>query len=219
MELVEKIKNRFANLGIETPMVATLDDTDKRSRLESVYAEAHRIMGLDLNDDSISETPRRIAKLMLNDSMSGLDYNNFPKCTVIENKFYRGLVTVNDLMIYSLCEHHWERVLMRVSVSYITNRKVLGLSKFSRIAEFFGARPIVQERFTTQLHEALKVILETEDVAVHVRGLHLCMFARGVEEPCSSTTTSILGGEYMHNEATRLEFLKTIDVSKPLIPT
>lgn len=216
--VVEKIKKEFADLGIETPMVAnTKTYAAKMKKLEKLYGDVHEVLGLDLTDDSLAETPHRIAKLLLNESMAGLDYENFPKITVVENKFYKGAVTVSDLTISSLCEHHWERVIMKVTVSYLPSSKVLGLSKFARIADFFGARPIVQERYTTQLHTALKVILETEDVAVHVRGIHMCMYARGVAEPCSSTTTCILGGKYETENALREEFMHSIDITKPIV--
>lgn len=214
-----KIQKHFSELGIETPMVQTnnKDKHELKSELSKLYHSVHRAIGLDLNDDSISDTPNRIAKLMVDESFAGLDYDNFPKCTVVENKFFSGAVTVNDITVSSLCEHHWERVIMKVSVSYLPKSNVLGLSKFARIADFFGARPIVQERYTTQLHEALKVILETDDVAVHVRGLHMCMYARGVAEPCSSTTTCLLGGKYGVETALREEFMHSIDVTKPIV--
>lgn len=218
--LGSQVKDHLEKLQLETPMVENKisNDSDKIDALTELYKEVHKTMGLDLSDDSIQDTPRRISKLMVNESMKGLDYDNFPKMTVVENKFYDGMVAVNDLLIMSLCEHHWERVIMRVSIAYIPGQKVLGLSKLSRLAEFFGSRPIVQERFTKQVFESLKYIVDNEDVAVHVRGIHLCMFARGVKEPCSSTTTTCLGGVFKTDEAVRNEFLKTIDISKPIMP-
>lgn len=220
IELGNKVKEHLINLGIETPVNNEYyySDEVKISKLTDIYNQAHTVMGLDLSDDSIQDTPKRISKLMVYESMKGLDYKNFPKMTVVENKFYDGMVSVNDLLIFSLCEHHWERVIMRVSIAYVPKKQVVGLSKFSRIADFFGSRPIVQERYTKQLFESLKFILDTDDVAVHVRGIHLCMFARGVQEPCSSTTTTCLGGKFMNDLSARQEFMNGIDITSPIIP-
>lgn len=220
------VNEHLLKLGIETPFkinhsdAGPITDDAKLDALITANKQMHNILGMDLTDDSIAETPKRIAKLQLFESMKGLDYKNFPKMTVVENKFYNGIVSVNDILVMSLCEHHWERVIMRVSIGYIPKAggKVVGLSKLSRLADFFGSRPIVQERFTAQVYEALKLIMETDDVAVHVRGIHLCMFARGVKEPCSNTTTTLLGGSFEKEGALRNEFLSGIDISKPIIP-
>lgn len=216
--LGDDIAELMRELGIETPMVDGVSaSTDE---LEELYAKVHNALGIDLEDDSICDTPRRIAKLQVNESMKGLSYDNFPKMTAVENKFYSGMVSVNDMLIMSMCEHHWERIIMRVSVAYTpkVGGKVVGLSKFSRLADFFASRPIVQERYTQQLFESLKYILDTDDVAVHVRGIHLCMFARGVKEPCSSTTTTLLGGDFKQDMATRKEFMDGIDITLPILP-
>lgn len=204
--------------GIETPMIDGV--VPSVEELTELYTQVHKALGIDLEDDSIQDTPRRIAKLQVHESMKGLDYDNFPKMTTVENKFYDGMVSVNDMLIMSMCEHHWERIVMRVSIAYVPRKggKVVGLSKFSRLADFFGSRPIVQERYTQQLFEALKYIMDTEDVAVHVRGIHLCMFARGVKEPCSSTTTTCLGGDFKADMATRKEFMDGVNIALPILP-
>lgn len=215
------VNEQLTKLGIETPFIITdMSIDEKLEQLTELNKRTHEIFGMDLTDDSIIETPKRIAKLQLFESMKGLDYNNFPKMTVVENKFYNGIVAVNDILVMSMCEHHWERVIMRVSIGYIPKKggNVVGLSKLSRLADFFGSRPIVQERFTAQLFESLKLIMDTADIAVHVRGIHLCMFARGVKEPCSSTTTTLLGGKFESEGSLRNEFLSGIDITKPIIP-
>lgn len=220
VELGERVHEMLVSKGIETPMINSSSDDVKIEELTELYEKIHEVIGMDTNDDSICDTPRRIAKLQVHESLKGLDYKHFPKMTTVENKFYDGMVSVNDMLIFSLCEHHWERVIMRVSIAYIPKEKgrVVGLSKFSRLADFFGSRPIVQERFTQQVFETLKFILDSEDVAVHVRGIHLCMFARGVKEPCSNTTTTCLGGHFKDDMAVRKEFMDGIDITKPLIP-
>lgn len=217
-ELGLQVAELMREKGIETPMIdGVVPSVDE---LTELYTHVHNALGIDLEDDSIQDTPSRIAKLQVHESMKGLDYNNFPKMTTVENKFYDGMVSVNDMLIMSMCEHHWERIVMRVSIAYVPSKggKVVGLSKFSRLADFFGSRPIVQERYTQQLFEALKHIMGTDDVAVHVRGIHLCMFARGVKEPCSSTTTTCLGGDFKTDMATRKEFMDGIDITLPILP-
>lgn len=219
-ELGLKVKEHLISLGVETPIIENgLTDDQKIESLTELHHAIHEVLGLDINDDSIAETPKRIAKLQVLESMKGLNYDNFPKMTTVENKFYEGMVSVNDIKVHSLCEHHHERVTMLVSIAYIPEKggKVLGLSKLARLADFFGSRPIVQERFTTQVIEAMKFILGTEDVAIHVRGIHMCMYSRGVKEPCSNTTTTILSGEFKTDFALRGEFLNGIDITKPII--
>lgn len=219
-ELGLQVKEHLVKLGVETPIVENnLSDDEKIEKLTELHHSIHEVLGLDVNDDSITETPHRIAKLQVLESMKGLNYDNFPKMTTVQNKFYEGMVSVNDIKVHSLCEHHHERVTMLVSIAYIPEQdgKVLGLSKLARLADFFGSRPIVQERFTTQVIEAMKFILETENVAIHVRGIHMCMYSRGVKEPCSNTTTTILSGEFKTDLALRGEFLKGIDITKPII--
>ena len=213
------VQKHLISLGIETPMIASsLTEDEKLERLMSNYAEIHETLGLDLEDDSLMETPKRIAKLQLFESFKGLDYNNFPKMTVVDNKFYTGMVSVNDIQLISMCEHHWERVLGNVNISYIPTDKVVGLSKLSRLVDFFASRPIVQERFTSQVFETLKYIMDTEDIAVNVKSTHLCMFARGVKEPCSNTFTTLLGGRFLTEDALRNEFMSQINYQKSVMP-
>lgn len=217
--LGQQVHEHLVKLGIETPFAITNEtEDDKLNKLIELYSGIHDVFGLDLDDDSLSETPKRIAKLQLFESLKGLDYKNFPKMTVVENKFYNGIVSVNDIQLISMCEHHWERVLGNVNIAYIPGEKVVGLSKLSRLVDFFGSRPIVQERFTAQVFETLKFIMGTEDVAINVKSTHLCMFARGVKEPCSNTFTTLLGGKFMQEDALRSEFMSQINHNKTVMP-
>lgn len=220
--LGQSVHEQLVKLGIETPCTfnSTISETKQLRELEKLYSKVHEIFGLDLTDDSLAETPKRISKVLVFEKLKGLDYANFPKMTTVENKFYDGMVSVNDMQLKSMCEHHWESIFGRVAISYIPSRggKVLGLSKLSRLSNFFAARPIVQERYTAQVFEAMKFILGTEDVAVHVRGVHMCMYARGVEEACSNTTTTLLGGLYKSDVSCRAEFLDGIDITKSIFP-
>lgn len=216
--LGKEVEQHLIDLGIETPMYKTYStDDEKIKKLTELHEEIHRVLGLDLSDDSLADTPRRIAKLQVLESMKGLNYDNFPKMTAVENTFYEGMVSVNDIKVHSLCEHHHERVTMLVSIAYLPKEKALGLSKLARLADFFGSRPIVQERFTSQVIEAMKFIVDSEDVAIHVRGIHMCMYSRGVKEPCSNTTTTILSGKFKEDSSLRGEFLNGIDITKPII--
>jgi GTP cyclohydrolase I len=141
----------------------------------------------------------------------GLNYANFPKCTTIENRMgYDEIVCVRNNIVRSTCEHHLQPIYGRASIAYIPNKKVLGLSKFARVVDFFASRPQVQERFTEQVYAALSFILDTEDIAVLVEADHFCMKMRGVEEYCSDTVTSKMGGRFRTNSNARREVLTII---------
>jgi GTP cyclohydrolase I len=165
------------------------------------------VLHLDLEDDSLVDTPRRVAKMYVNEFFKGLDYEHFPKCTVIENKMDAGMVAEKGIKVMSNCEHHFVVIDGVATVAYIPNQKVLGLSKLNRIVNFFARRPQVQERLTNQIWHTLNFILDTEDVAVYIDAVHYCVRSRGVEDADSSTVTSKLGGVFMHSPDTRAEFM------------
>jgi GTP cyclohydrolase I len=163
--------------------------------------------GLDLTNDSLAETPTRIAKLYADEYFRGLDYGNFPKATVINNDMkVDEMVCERRVTLNSLCEHHALPIVGHVYVAYIPNEKVLGLSKLNRISDFFARRPQVQERLTLQIYHALSTLLETEDVAVMIDAEHMCVKTRGIMDACSSTVTTKLGGK-LKEAAARAEFL------------
>jgi GTP cyclohydrolase I len=173
------------------------------------------LLGLDRQDDSLIETPRRIAKMWVNESCAGLDYDNFPKCTTVENKMSAEdeFVSIGNIRVTSICEHHFvpfvgvNETYGGAVVAYIPKDNVLGLSKAARVVEFFARRPQVQERLTNQVAEALKVICETEDVAVFMNCTHLCMTTRGALDPGASTVTCAMGGRFQSDDNIRKEFL------------
>ena len=170
-----------------------------------------RILGLDLRDDSLADTPRRIAKMYVNEIFAGLDYSNFPKLTVIENKMrVDEMIKVGSVDLSSTCEHHFITIDGAASVAYIPNEKVIGLSKINRIIRFFAQRPQVQERLTEQVLVALQALLGTDDVAVNITATHFCVKARGVMDSNSKTTTTALGGSFKSNPDTRKEFLLSL---------
>lgn len=186
-----------------------LSADEKIERIKTHFSEIMKTLGLDLEDDSLSDTPKRIAKMYVNEIFSGLDHNNFPKITVIDNKMeYDQMVCVQDIEVMSMCEHHFQPIDGYATIAYIPSKKVIGLSKLNRIAEFFAKRPQVQERLTKQIADCLQFILETEDVAVHINAKHYCVVARGIQDTHSTTTTSDLRGAFKSRPETRTEFLK-----------
>ena len=204
------VRDALISRGLETPMVQnSLTSDQKLQKLKANFTEILEVLGLDLEDDSLCDTPRRIAKMYVNEIFSGLDYSNFPKLTVIENKMkVDEMVRVQDIDLASTCEHHFITIDGTASVAYIPNEKVVGLSKINRIVRFFAQRPQVQERLNEQILVALQTLLETDDVAVSIRATHFCVKARGVMDANSQTTTTSLGGSFKENPDTRREFLQ-----------
>lgn len=186
-----------------------LTQDQKINMIEKHFSEIMKVLGLDLSDDSLNETPRRIAKMYVNEIFEGLNPDLFPKITVIENKMeYDQMVCVQDIEIVSVCEHHFQPIDGFATIAYIPKKKVIGLSKLARVATYFARRPQVQERLTKQIADCLQFILETDDIAVHINAKHYCMIARGVQDTHSSTTTSDLRGSFKKQAETRTEFLK-----------
>lgn len=215
-----RVQAHLEGLGIETPMLKapTLTEFASQNVQEEIAMNVANIMSfmhLDLTDDSLQDTPRRVAKMFLNELFWGLNYENFPKATVIENKMQVDeMVLERNITVHSTCEHHLLPILGHAHVAYIPKNKVLGLSKLNRIVEFFSRRPQVQERLTAQICETLKFILETKDVAVCIDAEHLCVKTRGVEDACSDTVTSKLSGVFKSNASSRSEFFNMINVNR-----
>lgn len=208
--LGQRIEQELIKHRVETPRKENhkLDKDQVRNSIQSSFTLIMELLGLDLDNDSLKETPRRVAKMYVDEIFSGLDYANFPKCTTVENQMgYDEMVTVDGISSLSVCEHHFVTIDGLAKISYIPKNKVLGLSKINRIVKFFSRRPQIQERLTEQIYFALAYILETEDVAVRIKATHYCVKSRGVEDTGSETTTTKLGGVFKSREATRLEFL------------
>lgn len=203
------VRKALIDLGLETPMItSTLDAKQKYEKLKKCFTEVLDILGLDLNDDSLCETPHRIAKMYVNEIFEGLDYMNFPKISVISNKMnVDEMVKVDKISFTSTCEHHFITIDGIANVAYIPKDKIIGLSKINRIVRFFSQRPQVQERLTKQILVALQALLETDNVAVSMNAVHYCVKSRGVMDSSSTTTTTALGGLFKSNEKTRNEFL------------
>lgn len=203
------VRDVLTEKGLETPLVETpLDNEQKYERIKGLLTEVVATLGLDLNDDSLMETPHRIAKMYVNEIFSGLDYRNFPKIAVIENKMQVDeMVKVSNISLISTCEHHFITIDGLAKVAYIPDKKIIGLSKINRIVKFFAQRPQVQERLTQQILIALQVLLETDNVAVSIEATHYCVKSRGIMDVNSQTSTTSLGGIFKTNPQTRSEFL------------
>ena len=192
-----------------TPMKPNkLSDQEKIDQIQHHFTEILKVLGLDLQDDSLKESPKRIAKMYVKEIFKGLDFSHFPKITTIENKMqYDQMIVVRDIELISTCEHHFQPIQGFATVAYIPAKKVIGLSKINRIVEYFAKRPQVQERLTKQVADCLQQILGTNNVAVHINAKHFCVMARGIEDLHSSTVTCDLRGEFKKNAQTRQEFL------------
>ncbi|EIW87522.1 GTP cyclohydrolase I [Alishewanella agri BL06] len=203
------VRSALEARGLETPMRDNgLSRDQKYQKINQLMTEIVQTLGLDLNDDSLSETPHRIAKMYVDEVFGGLDYRNFPKIALIENKMQVSeMVKVKDISFTSTCEHHFVTIDGSATVAYIPAKKIIGLSKINRIVRFFAQRPQVQERLTQQILIALQALLETDNVAVTMDAVHYCVKSRGVMDVNSKTQTTALGGIFKDDARTRAEFL------------
>lgn len=202
------VRDALISKGLETPMIANgLANDEKIARIRASMQDVMETLGLDLSDDSLQDTPNRIAKMYVNEIFSGLDYQKFPKITQIENKMQIDQpVQVTDVSLTSTCEHHFVTIDGTATVSYIPKSTVIGLSKINRLVAFFAQRPQVQERLTQQVMVAIQALTGTDDVAVSINATHYCVKARGVKDSLSYTKTSALGGQFNSNSDLRREF-------------
>ncbi|MEY2799239.1 MAG: cyclohydrolase FolE [Bacteroidota bacterium] len=214
--LIDLIGDEHFSSSAETPLRADafeMDDDLKIELIEKSFREIMHVLGLDLSDDSLSGTPNRVAKMYVKEIFRGLNPANKPKISMFENKYkYNQMLVEKNITFYSNCEHHFVPIIGKAHVAYVSNGKVIGLSKINRIVQYFSQRPQVQERLTIQIANELKTILNTEDVAVVIDAHHLCVSSRGVSDVNSSTVTAEYSGVFMNNEK-REEFLKYISLS------
>ena len=197
------------------PEAFDMPDEQKIKRISEHFGHIMDILGLDRNDDSLSGTPQRVAKMYVNEIFNGLNPANKPAITTFENKYqYKGLVIERNIPLQSTCEHHFQPIFGVAHVAYIPNGRVIGLSKLNRIVDFFARRPQVQERLVVQIAEELKNVLHTNDVAVYIDARHMFVQARGVEHHGASTITAEYGGKFLQ-DAKRQEFLQAIQTKMP----
>jgi GTP cyclohydrolase I len=192
-----------------------MGDSEKIDKIAGHFSEIMQLLGLDLTDDSLRGTPRRVAKMYVQEIFRGLNERNKPVATTFENNYqYKRLVLERNIPLQSTCEHHFQPIFGIAHVAYIPGDRVIGLSKLNRIVDFYARRPQVQERLTMQIADELKRTLETEDVAVYIDARHMCVQARGVEHQGASTITAEYGGQFL-TDAIKQEFLMGIQTRMP----
>lgn len=212
---IEEMGNQHVMTSVETPMrgdAFAKSDVEKIQAIEEHFAAIMDILGLDRNDDSLKGTPHRVAKMYVKEIFSGLNPENKPNIKLFENKYqYAEMLVEKNITFYSNCEHHFVPIMGKAHVAYISNGQVIGLSKLNRIVQYFAKRPQVQERLTIQIANELKKVLQTEDVAVLIDAVHLCVSSRGVQDINSATVTSSYSGAFLE-ENKKAEFLKYIQI-------
>ena len=211
--LIDEIGDEHVSTSVDTPLRKDAFDRSDAEKIEQIaqhFGQIMDILGLDRTDDSLSGTPKRVAKMYVQEIFSGLNPANFPDVKLFENKYqYNQMLVEKNILFYSNCEHHFVPIIGKAHVAYISGGKVIGLSKINRLVQHFAKRPQVQERLTMQITKALQEALETQDVAVVIDATHLCVSSRGVKDVNSSTVTANFCGQF-ENEATKNEFLKYI---------
>lgn len=215
MENIQEMGDDHVLTSYDTPMrpdAFDLSDNEKIALIEEHFREIMYTLGMDLTDDSLRGTPKRVAKMYVKEIFSGLDPKNKPGISLFDNKFeYNEMLLERDITFYSNCEHHFVPFFGKAHVAYFGGDEVIGLSKLNRIVQYWAARPQVQERLTNQIGEDLQKILNTESVAIIIEASHLCVASRGIKDTHSSTVSAFYGGKF-REEATKEEFLKMIAV-------
>ncbi|WP_373492869.1 GTP cyclohydrolase I FolE [Aquiflexum sp.] len=211
---IDEMGDEHIGTSLETPLredAFEMDDDLKIELIEKHFKEIMHVLGLDLSDDSLKGTPRRVAKMYIKEIFSGLNPKNKPDAKLFENKYkYNEMLVEKDITFFSNCEHHFVPIYGKAHVAYISNGNVIGLSKINRIVQYFAKRPQVQERLTMQIGNELKEALGTNDVAVVIDAHHMCVSTRGVQDVNSSTVTSFYSGKFENDENSRSEFMKYI---------
>ena len=212
---IDALGDDHVSSSSETPMRADAFKLSNEEKMDIIKDDVRHIMetlGLDLSDDSLSGTPRRVAKMFVNEIFGGLDPAKKPSASTFENKYkYGEMLVEKNITVYSTCEHHLLPIVGKAHVAYISNGSVVGLSKMNRIVDYFAKRPQVQERLTIQIVKELQKVLNTEDVACLIDAKHLCVNSRGIRDVESSTVTSEFGGKFKEKE-TKREFLDYIQL-------
>ena len=198
--------------GLETPMTDQVRQSAEKkiAAITDSFSDIMIELGLDTTDDSLMDTPKRVAKMYVNEIFYGLNYDYFPKCTAIENKMKTNgsFLLEKNINVQSNCEHHFVVIDGLATVAYIADKKLLGLSKLNRIVQFFAKRPQVQERLTEQIRATIQYVAQTDDVAVYVDAKHWCVKSRGIQDQTSSTVTLSVGGVFAEKTSEiRKEFL------------
>lgn len=216
IEILDIIGEEHIGTSLQNPLrrdAFEMDDNEKMERIQKHFKEIMHILGLDLNDDSMSGTPRRVAKMYVKEIFKGLNPANKPAVKLFENKYrYNEMLIEKNITLYSYCEHHFVPIIGKVHVAYISNGQVIGLSKINRLVQYFAKRPQVQERLTNQIAAGLKEVLQSDDVGVIIDAVHLCVASRGIKDSSSSTVTACYSGRF-EDEKFKAEFLSLLHIS------
>ena len=214
-ERIKEIGDNHVATSAKNPLRAnafSISDEEKINKIQESVKDILYTLGMDLEDDSIQGTPKRVAKAFVNELFMGLNPKNKPSASTFDNNYnYGEMLVEKNIVVYSTCEHHLLPIVGRAHVAYISNGKVIGLSKMNRIVEYFAKRPQVQERLTMQVVQAMQEALGTEDVACVIDAKHLCVNSRGIKDIESSTVTSEFGGKFKEKE-TKKEFLQYLQM-------
>ena len=193
------------------PDAFLLSDDEKIARIEAHVRGILDTLGMDLEDDSLRGTPKRVAKMFVKETFGGLHPDKAPDLNTFENNYHYGEMLVEkNIVVYSTCEHHLMPIVGRAHIAYLSKDRVIGLSKMNRIVDFYAKRPQVQERLTRQIVAALQDALGTPDVACIIDAKHLCVNARGIRDIDSSTVTAEYGGRFLHEEKLRRDLMDYI---------
>ena len=212
----DEVGEEHIGTSYDTPLRSDafdIEDDEKIKVISRHFREIMHTLGLDLTDDSLKGTPGRVAKMYVKEIFKGLDPKNKPSISLFENKYqYNEMLVEKNITFHSNCEHHFVPIIGKAHVAYISSGKVIGLSKINRIVQYFAQRPQVQERLTVQIANELKLVLETEDVAVMIDATHMCVSCRGIKDQTSSTITSAYSGVFADADK-RNEFLKYVQTN------
>lgn len=202
-------EKKVINLPIEQ-LEDNLSTKEKTILIANHFKSIMQLLGLDLNNDSLKDTPMRVAKMYVNELFEGLDPNNEPKITNFDNSYgYKGMILEKNINLYSICEHHFVPIIGKAHIAYYAKDKVIGLSKLNRIVQYFSKRPQVQEKLTVQIVNYLKNEIGTNDVACVIDAQHLCVSMRGIKDVLSTTTTAEFDGKFSDSKI-KSEFLQLI---------
>ena len=213
-ERINEIGENHVGTSAQNPIrpdAFDISDEEKIKKIEASVKDILNTLGMDLTDDSLKGTPKRVAKAFVNELFMGLNPKNMPKPSTFENNYsYGEMLVEKNIVVYSTCEHHLLPIIGRAHVAYISDGKVIGLSKMNRIVEYFSKRPQVQERLTMQVVQAMQEALGTQDVACLIDAKHLCVNSRGIKDIESSTVTAEFGGKFKEKDTKRefLDYLK-----------
>jgi GTP cyclohydrolase I len=212
---IDLVGDNHLSANTETPLRSDAFELSNAEKIEKIQADFANIMhtlGLDMTDDSLKGTPKRVAKMFVNEIFGGLNPENEPKASTFENKYqYKEMLVEKNIVVYSTCEHHFLPIVGNAHVAYMSNGNVVGLSKINRIVEFYAKRPQVQERLTMQIVRHMQKVMGTDDVACIIDAKHLCVNSRGIKDINSSTVTAEYGGRFKDKDVKR-EFLNYIQM-------